>query len=199
MMAPLAAWFGLTTAVLAVEGSSAPALHLAAGGTPYPGDLGQAVAALIIFVLLFLVLRKFAWKPIAAQLKRREEDIASKIDDAQKREAKAKELAREYQEQLDHIESRQEEALTAARQEAESEKQQILEGAKEEARQALQRATEEIEAACDKARRDLSGETAQMAASMAEEVLREKLTEEDHRRLVEESTQRITEEVRRGR
>ena len=44
-----------------------------------PGDLGQAIIAIAIFLLLLLVLGKFAWGPIIAQLRSREDRIGQSI------------------------------------------------------------------------------------------------------------------------
>ena len=45
----------------------------------YMGDPGQMIAAIAIFLVLFLILRKWAWKPILAQLRAREERISLSI------------------------------------------------------------------------------------------------------------------------
>lgn len=177
-----------TTAVLA-----APSMAAAAeSGTPYPGDLGQAVATLLIFVALLAILGKYAWKPIVTQLQRREEDIASKIDDARKRRAEADELAGEYGEKLEHIGLKVDEMLAEGRKEIEKQRKEILAATHDEARQTLHRAQEDIAAAGQAARRDLQAETARLAADLAEQFLAENLTAADQDRLFEQSTQQFT-------
>ncbi|MBN1942947.1 MAG: F0F1 ATP synthase subunit B [Phycisphaerae bacterium] len=178
----------VTTTVFA-----APSLAAAeeGGGTPYPGDLGQAVATLLIFVALLVVLGKYAWKPIVAQLQRREDDIASKIDDARKRQAEADELVRDYGEKLQHIELKVDEMMAQGRQEVEKQRRDILAATQQEAHQSLQRARDDIAAAGQAARRELQAETARLAADLAEQFLAESLTAADQDRLIEQSTRQL--------
>lgn len=170
---------------------AAPGIALA-GERPYVGDLGQAIATLIIFLVLLFILGKFAWRPIINQLRRREEDIAQQIDDAKISQKKADELAREYRDSLDNIEDESEQMLTLSRREANMESDRILDTAHEEARDVLKRANEDIEIARKQARKKLQVETASLAAEIAKRLLRKNLAPEDHHRLVAEATEQIS-------
>lgn len=164
-------------------------------GTPYPGDFGQAIATVVIFLVLLAILGKYAWKPIVAQIRRREEDIATRISNADERNDKAEKLISEYQEQLDHIDAKGEAMLTEARKKASAEEGNILNTARQEAHQAIGRAKEDIETARQEAREDLQAEAAGMAATIAEQFLRRNLSDEDHRRLLDEATQQIAQKA----
>lgn len=179
----------VTTAVLA----AAPRAVWAAAesGTPYPGDLGQAVAALLIFAALLAILGRYAWKPVIAQLQRREEEIAQKLDEARKRQQQADELAAEYRGQLARIEQKMEEMLTAGRQELEKQRKDMLSAAQEEARRMLQNARDDISTATLAARRQLQAETARLAAQLAERFLAERLTPADQDRLIAQAVQQL--------
>jgi F-type H+-transporting ATPase subunit b len=170
---------------------AAPSIAAAAGDTPYPGDLGQAVATLLIFIVLLAILGKYAWKPIVTQLQRREDDIASKIDDAKKRQAEADDLARDYDEKLQHIELKVDEMMAEGRQEIEKQRKELLAKTQEEAKDALRRARDDIAAASQAARRDLQAETAQLAADLAEQFLTENLSDAEKDRLFEQSTRQL--------
>lgn len=188
-------WLGVSAlmpvVVMATIVFAAPSSAQAQGGTPYPGDLGQAVATLLIFLLLLGVLGKYAWKPILTQLQRREDDIASKIADAKTRQDEADELAKEYDQKLQHIELKVEEMMAQGRREIEKQRKDILAAAQEEAKQTLQRAKHDIAAAGQAARRDLQAETAKLAADLAEQFLTESLTTADQNRLFEQSTRQL--------
>ncbi len=47
-------------------------------------DYGLVFWTLIAFILVFIILRKFAWKPILSSLKERETSIADSLATAQK-------------------------------------------------------------------------------------------------------------------
>ena len=153
----------------------------------YPGDLGQAIASVTVFVLLLMVLRKWAWKPLLHQLHRREADIAAALDKAQKREQEANELLELYRTRLEAAGIDAEELLSQSRAEAAEVRRQIVDAAREEARLSAERAREDVEQAKEKALEDLRDATAHLATDIAGRVLRKGLTAEDHRRLLEES------------
>ena len=75
------------------------------GGEAKPGlldvDLYTAITAIVVFFLLLIVLGKFAWKPILAGMKTREERIASALDEAEKANVRARELIAEYEGRLE--------------------------------------------------------------------------------------------------
>lgn len=183
--------WGLPTLTASAALLAAPSVALAES-MPYPGDLGQAMAALLIFLLLVVVLGKWAWRPVVAQLRHREEDLAETLEEARKREAKADEIMAEYQEQIDNIEAEADRILAAARRKADSQREEVVAEAREEARQAIQRATEEIASARREALRSLQAETADLAADLAEQFLREKLTQDDHAFLVDAAAEQVS-------
>ncbi len=77
----------------------------AAGGSHYGGDLGQALAAMGVFLVLLLILGKYAWRPIVQQLKKREEAIQKTIERAERTQKKAEELLAGYEEKMAAAES----------------------------------------------------------------------------------------------
>ncbi len=182
--------FGYPLAVTVFVVLVAPGLALASD-RPYAGDLGQAIAALVIFLVLLLVLGKFAWRPIINQLRRREEDIAKRIEDADSRKKVADDMAQEYRDKLDNIDQEAEQMLTLAKREATIESDRIRSLAHEEARDVLKRANEDIASAQKLARKQLQAETAGMATEIAKRLLRKNLSPEDHSRLVSQATEQI--------
>ncbi|HOF17797.1 MAG TPA: F0F1 ATP synthase subunit B [Phycisphaerae bacterium] len=175
----------VATALLPV----APALG--AEGGPNVGDIGQAVAAILIFLLLLAVLGRWAWKPIVHQLHSREESIARAINDAQRRDQESQELLKLYRNRLDRAEAEVAEILASGRKEAAVARDQILQAASDEARKSASAARQEIDQARRDALRDLYETTAELAAEMAETVLRRNLSDDDRRRIVGESLQEL--------
>lgn len=174
---------------------AAPPPALAQGDTPYPGDLGQALATFVIFVLLLLVLRKWAWRPIAEQLQRREENIASRIRAAENREAKAQAAQKEYEQNLAAIGEQAEHLLAEARRKADQDRQTVLDQARAEARDRLDRAEEDLAEQQERARRELRAEAAQLATNVAEQLLRKELSDEDRRRMLDDATDIVRQEA----
>lgn len=187
------AW--LMAAVAAIGVTSAPLV--AADATPNPGDAGQAIAAVLVFLVLLGILGKWAWGPIVQQLKRREEAIATAVEHAQRREKKAEALLKQYEARLEDVEAEAREIIATGRQGAAAERDELIAAARQEARKAAEDAQGEIERARRAALRDLQHSTAQLATDIAGQVLRQALTPEEQGRLLEESLEEIRKQAER--
>jgi len=183
-----------------VAASLAPAAYaLAQEGedTPYFGDLGQAIAAMITFAALVLVLGKWVWKPIVAQLQRREEAIQTSLDNAEKRQREAEEALSDYKAQLAQARAQAEGIVAEGQRRAAEERKAIVEKAQEQAAELTQEAREEIQRAKEEAAQDLRDLAASMATELASRLIGRKLSADDHERLVEESLEEIRERTLR--
>jgi F-type H+-transporting ATPase subunit b len=169
------------------------------GGGLYFGDIGQALAALAVFLVLLAILGKWAWKPIVEQLRAREQRIEKAIADAERRRQEAHELAERYRQRMERVEAEAEEALARTRQQADLAREEVLTAARSEAQGILRDARRQIEQARDEALREIQETTAKLAADIAVAALGRRLTEEDHRRLVEESLREISQRASGGR
>ncbi|MFP4105669.1 MAG: F0F1 ATP synthase subunit B [Phycisphaerae bacterium] len=183
-------------ALLVMVLSAAPALGAESGDmSEKTGNIGQAIASLLIFFILLAVLGKFAWKPIAKQLRNREESISEALKRAEKREQETQDLLRHYRARMDYAEAEAEEILARSRKEASEAREKILDGAREEARRSAEKARADIERAKKAAMRDLYGTTAELATDVAASVMQGSLTEEQRRKLLEQSLSEISSRV----
>jgi F-type H+-transporting ATPase subunit b len=177
----------LAAAVLLAAGSPC----CAQGGQTYPGDLGQAIATLVIFLVLLVVLGKWAWGPIVKQLRRREEDLAKTLEEARQRQEKADALQQEYQQLIDNIDAEAQRQLAEARKQADTQREQIIQAARHEARESVERARLDIDRARAEALTTLRAETGEMAADIVRQFLRRNLSEQEHRLLLDEAADQV--------
>ena len=123
-------------------------------------DIGLLFWQLVVFLLLFFLLSRFAWKPITQSLKEREHDIQSALDMAEKTRVEMAKLQADNQKLLA---------------EARAERDAILRGAKETAdrvvAEAQNKATEESKRILEKAREELQSERQAMVAQVKHEVI----------------------------
>lgn len=172
--------------LLAAEGEEEPKL--------IPGinrGLISALTTLIVFLILLLVLGRFAWGPIVASLKARESRIRKEIADAEDARAKAEETLREYSSRLAEVESKVREMLQSASVEGEKLAAGIRTRAQQEAEEAKERATRDIEAARKQAIKQIYAEAAELSTSIAEKILRRNLNPADQEDLVRSSLQEL--------
>ena len=146
-----------------------------------------ALWTFVIFIVLLLVLKKFAWKPISESLDRRERHIAENIAAAQRAQDDAKKMLADYERKLAGAADEVRAMLEEARRDAEGTKQQIVAEAKSAAHAEHERAMREIRTATDAAVEELSQRSADLAVALAGKIVSAKLTGEERSRLVQES------------
>lgn len=142
--------------------------------------------SLAAFLVLFVVLGKFAFPPIVGMLEKREETIRGAIEKAEETRVEAERLLGDYKQQL--AEARQEatQIVDQARKLGEDAKAKIDADAREEAAKLLARAREEIEAEKKKALIELTQKVADLSIGAASRVVSKSLTKDDHKTLIDE-------------
>lgn len=153
------------------------------------GDL--AIFSAVVFLLLVVILRKFAWGPIASGLEAREHHIAEHIAGAERANHEAKAMLAEYQKKLEaaHLEVRG--ILDEARRDAEHTKQEIVASARAEAAAEMERGKREVQTAMDQALKYLAETSAEQAVYLAGKVLQQQLKPADHVRLIDEAMAKL--------
>src|SRR5882672_8426704 len=125
--------------------ASVPGIAMAEEGGIVPQDYGLQIWTLITFVVLLVLLAKFAFKPIAEALDRRGETIKKSIEEAEKQRADAKKLMEDYQKQVAAARTEANKIIEEARGLGETVRKEVVEKANGEASAAVQRAGEEIQ------------------------------------------------------
>ncbi|MEL6273994.1 MAG: F0F1 ATP synthase subunit B [Bacteroidota bacterium] len=138
-------------------------------------DPGLIFWTSIIFIVLYFILGRFAFKPIQKALKKRDTDIQESIDEAKRVKAEMAQLKADNQALL--AEAR-EESMRIKR-EAEAAANQIITAAKEDAKAAQQKIAADAKRDIDNMRKaalvDLKQQVGNMAIDIAEKVIRKEL------------------------
>ena len=151
---------------------------------PFVVDPDLAIATGIVFVLLFLVLSKFAWGPIVEALDNREQSVANKIEEANNNFAKAQEQLAIYEKKIAAAAEESRAMLDTARKDAEAVAAKLRAEAEEDAKRQRERALTDIEAAKNAALRDISEKSADIAVSLAGKIVRREVKSADHAELI---------------
>lgn len=148
-------------------------------------DLG--LWTVVVFVLLLIILKKYAWGPMLEGLKKREENLHAAIEEARR----AREEAASLRQMIDQEKAKMGEQVREAIDEARRDAARMAEDMKAQARAEIQadreRLRREIELARDQALAQLWQQTAQLATLVSAKVIHRQLDGDDHRRLVEEA------------
>ncbi len=175
--------------MLAAALAAAPAAYAAPaeGGDVFAGDVGNAVWTVVIFLLVLVVLGKFAWGPLLKGLQAREAYIRESLETARRDRTDAEARLREYQEKLAAARSEATAIIEQGRRDAEAAKRRIEEQAKHETDKMIERAQREIQSATVEATRQLYSLSASLATELASRILGRELNAQDHERLIAES------------
>lgn len=150
-----------------------------------------SIYTFIVFLLLLAILWKFAWGPITDGLDKREQGIASQIEEAKQGAEKAQQTLLQYQAQLATAADEVKELMAGARRDAESAKEKILSEAQDAAQRERDRALADIEAAKNKALSELAQKSVDTAVALAGQVVRKEINADDHAQLIQESLQQF--------
>ncbi len=145
---------------------------------------GLMIWTIITFLVLVLVLRLVAWKPILALLDAREKKIQGDIDSAASNREEAEKTMSEVRDKLDKARKEANEIVASARSQAERVKDETLAATKEEGAALIQRAKEEIALERDKAAQALREEFADLAVQAAGQIIGQKLSPKEHNNII---------------
>lgn len=136
------------------------------------------------FVVLLLVLKKFAWGPLTKTLQERSNKIANTIQQADEDRAKASELKKDYEGQLTDARRKAQEIMDAATKRSEEEHQASVENTRHEIEQMKKAAQAQIQRDRDLAAKQLKGEMVAMSLAAASKLLAKQMDDEANARLV---------------
>jgi F-type H+-transporting ATPase subunit b len=139
----------------------------------------------IVFLLLLLILRKFAWGPITSALEERERTIDTSIQRAEKALVEARQIQADNERARRQADEEAQRILREARESAERLRTEEIERTREQMRQMQKQAREEIEHQKQNALNDLRAEVANLAILAASRILRENLDATRQARIVD--------------
>ena len=143
-----------------------------------PG-FGLIFWTLLSFIIVFFILKKFAWKPILNSLNQREKGIADSLATAEKIKAEMALLKSENETLL--VKAREERALMMR--EAKETRDKIISEAKEQARQETNRIIADAQGAINQQKMaaitDLKNQVGNLVIEVSEKVLRRELSNKE--------------------
>jgi F-type H+-transporting ATPase subunit b len=154
---------------------------------------GLLIWTIITFIVLLVILRKFAWGPILSALEQREQTIRSSLDEAQRARQEVQQLLTQHQQMLAEANRESVRVLEQAREEAQRLQDTLAVQAREEAQRLRDEARRDIERERQLALQELKGATADLALAAAGHLLKTAVDRDNHRRLVTEFLDRFPE------
>ena len=151
--------------------------------------LGSLIGDFILvagsFLLLIVLIKKFAWDNITSTFEQRAKKISDDIDGAESARQKAEDLAQKRETEL--AGSRQEATtiIENAKETAEKNKAGILADAADEAGRLKEKANQEIAQTKAEAMNSIKGDVADLTVNLASKILGQKLDQEAHKEFID--------------
>jgi F-type H+-transporting ATPase subunit b len=142
-----------------------------------PGT-GLIIWQAIIFLALFFLLSKLAWKPIVSSLKEREQSIQSSLDAAEKAKIEMVSLKSDNEKLLKETREERDKILREARDAANRLHDEAQASAKKNADKIIEDAKAVIQTEKAAALRDVKAQVAMVSLSIAEKLIKKNLSDD---------------------
>jgi F-type H+-transporting ATPase subunit b len=149
------------------------------------------IAPIFNFAVLAFIIFRFGRKPLVEALRKRKVSIMSEIERAEEIKDKAQDRLDHYESELDHLDEKLGLLREQYAAEAAGEKKAIVKEAGEARDRLMADAEFRVRQEGKVARDELSREAMKQALAAAEELLRQRVTQQDHDRLAEEFLHQI--------
>jgi F-type H+-transporting ATPase subunit b len=150
-------------------------------------NLPLLVVFVINFIVLFVLLRLFLYKPVLKILDERAKRTAEAMEQAEATKKEYEQARVEVQKQIEKGRQEGQAIIVQAMQVGERLKEESRQEATKQAQTIVDRTRSELEAERDKIVGDLRREFVDISISAAEKVIKETLDKEKHRKLIEET------------
>jgi len=147
-------------------------------------DIGQMFWATLIFLMLLILLKKFAWKPIMNAVKEREEKIKGALESAEEVKQEMEKLKADNEVIIKEARTERNKLLSEAREVKEKMIGDAKMQANEEAKKIIETARLNIQSEKDAAISDLKKQVAFLSVDIAEKILQKKLEESKEQKLL---------------
>lgn len=137
-------------------------------------------------LILFLLMKKFLFKPVKNILDKREKEVAASYENAKKANDDAAALKADYEEKLSGAKSEAAELISSATRKATITQEQIVKDAHEEADRIIKRAEAQIELEKQNAIGEAKNEISEIAVTLASKIIEKEISEEDHREMIDD-------------
>ncbi|MFH0754656.1 MAG: F0F1 ATP synthase subunit B [Candidatus Omnitrophota bacterium] len=143
------------------------------------------IAQMICFALVFLLLKKFLWRPVFSILEGRRQKIDDQIKLIEATKAEAVRLRVEMEKALSNIEETAQKRLREVEAMGEQKTREMKEKARHEADRIIEDARNELRFELVRCRESLKGEVVDMVMTVTEQMIQEKLTFDQDKKLIE--------------
>ena len=157
-------------------------------------NIWNIVISLINLLLLFLIVKKFLFKPVNKMLSNRQKELDSRYNDADEAKRIAEENREFWEEKISTVKDEADALIKDAQDSAKRQSDAAVLKAKEKADQIISQAKNEAEYEKKKAEEEIKKEIIEVSTALANKLLKREINTKDHHELIDSYIQEIGEE-----
>ena len=154
-------------------------------------NLWQILISLVNLFLLFLIIKKFLFKPVKKVLDKRQSELDAQYAEAEKAEQQANENRMMWEQKLAQADAGADAILQSATDNAKSRSDKMIAEARERAEGIIRNAQNEAELERKKAEDGIKKEIVEVSGVLTEKMLEREINTEDHRALIDSFIEKI--------
>jgi len=148
---------------------------------------GLYIWSLVIFLLVLLILKKYAWKPLLDFLDQREKEISDSLAMAESAKADLEKVKEESEKILNEAKNQGKSIVSDSKQKAEDSANKILNDAQAKSDEFVLDAKKKIDVEKKKAIKEIKEEVVGLSLDLASQVLQRNVKDEDNSKFVDSS------------
>ena len=154
-------------------------------------NIWQILISLVNLLLLFLIIKKFLFKPVMSVLEKRKQEIDGQYAEANAAIDEANLSKKQWEEKLAAAEDEAEAIIQTAAENAKYRGDKLIEDAQKRAESIVRVAESEAELERKKATDSMKQEIVEVSGALAEKLLERELNREDHKAIIESFIEEI--------
>ncbi|KRN32278.1 F0F1 ATP synthase subunit B [Weissella halotolerans] len=147
--------------------------------------LGNLLFVLVAFLLLMLLLKKFAWGPVTKMMDDRAQKVANDLDTAQTQREQAEQLATARKEQLAAARQQANQIVSDAKDAGKKQGAQLIADAQADSKALKERTAAQIEQDRNEAMTLVKNDVADLSVTIAQKIIQKELNLSDQKALID--------------
>ena len=141
---------------------------------------------LVNFIILYLLLRKLLYNPIAGFMEKRREEIKSSIEEAERDKELARQTREKYEQQMQEAKQEASEIMSKASKQGDEMISQAKDEAKKQGQHLIEQAKKEINLEKERAFMELRDEVGKISIDIAEKIISQNIDHAAQEKLIKE-------------
>jgi F-type H+-transporting ATPase subunit b len=149
-------------------------------------EFGLMIWTVITFLVMVVILKRIAWKPLLKAIDEREDKINRDLKSIQDSRAEMERLKKDYEHRMIEIQDRMQAMLAEAERQGNVSRERIVKAAEEEAHGIAEKTRKQLEGEKDRLVAELRQEIGSLAVEVAEKLMRQTVDKKIQDRVFED-------------